>query len=72
MAGTVKREGWGGGFRPPTFLKKVCRVKDLACPIPVPLAEPYALVLTKPPPPPHSQLKNILRGPCIVIGFVNI
>ena len=65
MAGTVKREGWGGGgFRPPTFLKKVCRVKDLACPIPAPLDEPYALVLTKTPPP--------LRGPCIVIGFVNI
>ena len=71
MAGTVKREGWGGGFRPPTILKKVCRVKDLVCPIPAPLAEPYALVLTKTP-PPHSQLKNILRGPCIVIGFVNI
>ena len=55
MAGTVKREGGGGGgFRPPTFLKKVCRVKDLACPIPAPLAEPYAFVLTKTPPPPLS------------------
>ena len=62
MAGTVKREGWGG-FRPPTFLKKVCRVKDLTCPIPAPLAEPYALVLTKTPPPPTLNLKIFCVGP---------
>ena len=62
MAGTVKREGWGGGFRPPTFLKKVCRVKDLACPIPAPLAEPYAFVLTKTP-PPTLNLKILCVGP---------
>ena len=62
MAGTVKREGWGGGgFRPPAFLKKVCRVKDLACPIPAPLAEPYAIVLTRTP--PTLNLKIFCVGP---------